>query len=322
MPIDLRARYQVNSLKYEGFYVGYRASGRYYQDKELENGNEYIHEASFGNEYRRKEGSRERELYSSFRVAQNNEIYYDPDDGGSRDIGVVNIDDRMNYLRYGPELAFRQSHDKLAVGARFKAQLWNYEDTLVVPEYDHEFFFASFYGQYKFAPTSLLRLTVEGYSRRFGDRPSYDLDGIQRLGNPEVRYDNYTLGLTARQRVFDSIWFGFDLERTERIDAYLGYNDYTRDSVSVDIHWSPGYRFDIEASGVYRLYDYPSAFAFNNDTLPRKTQETADISLMARFRMTRRLSLVAEARYRESVSNDARIQYERNQFVLGVRWEQ
>jgi hypothetical protein len=38
--------------------------------------------------------------------------------------------------------------------------------------------------------------------------------------------------------------------------------------------------------------------------------------------MTPRLSLVGEARYRETVSNDTRIQFERNQFVLGVRWEQ
>lgn len=322
MPVSLISRYQINSFKYEGFYVGYRASGRYYQDKELENGNQYMHEASFGNHYRRKEGSRERELYSSFRVAQNNEVYYDPDDGGSRDIGTVNIDDRMNYLRYGPEFAFRQSHEKLAVGARFKAQLWNYEDTVVVPEYDNEFLILSLYGQYRFAPTSLIRVTAEGYTRRFGDRPSYDLDGIQRQGNPEVIYNYYSLKLTARQRVFSSFWFGFDLARTVRKDDYLGYNDYTRDSVGVDIHWSPGYRFDLEAAGVYRLYDYPNAFAFHVDTLPRKTQETADISLTASYRITDHLSLVAEARYRETVSNDTRIQYERNQFVLGVRWEQ
>ena len=38
--------------------------------------------------------------------------------------------------------------------------------------------------------------------------------------------------------------------------------------------------------------------------------------------MTRRLSLVAEARYRETVSNDTRIQYLRNMYSIGVRWEQ
>jgi hypothetical protein len=38
--------------------------------------------------------------------------------------------------------------------------------------------------------------------------------------------------------------------------------------------------------------------------------------------MTRRLSLVGEARYRQTVSNDIRIQYERTLYFLGIRWEQ
>jgi len=37
--------------------------------------------------------------------------------------------------------------------------------------------------------------------------------------------------------------------------------------------------------------------------------------------MTLSLSLVFEGRLREKVSNDTRIAYDRNQFVLGVRWE-
>ena len=38
--------------------------------------------------------------------------------------------------------------------------------------------------------------------------------------------------------------------------------------------------------------------------------------------MTPRLSFVAEAIFRETVSNDIRIQYDRSQYVIGVRWEQ
>ena len=322
MPVGLSAKYLINSLKFEGFYVAYRLSGRYYLDEELENANEYQHEASFGSEYRRKEGERERRVYSAFKVAQHSESYYDPDDGGIRDIGGIQIEDRMNYLRYGPELTLRQSHQRLSVGARIKGQLWNYEEQSAVSEYDHEYFYLSLFGQYKFTETSLFRVTMEGYSRRYGDRPAFDLDGRQRQGNPNIRYDYYALELTARQRVFDSLWFGFDIRRTERADQYVGYNDYTRDSVSAEVHWRPSDRFDLEASGVYNLYDYPNAFAFHDSTAPRKTQESAMARLIGTFQMTRHLSLIAEARYRETVSNDTRIQYERNQFSLGVRWEQ
>ena len=39
------------------------------------------------------------------------------------------------------------------------------------------------------------------------------------------------------------------------------------------------------------------------------------------MRLNNGLSLIAEAQYRETVSNDIRIQYERMQYLLGVRWE-
>lgn len=320
VPIDLNAKYLINSLEFEGFYISYRLAGRYYPDELLRNANEYIHEAGFGTEYRRKEGSREREVRSAFKIAQSDEIYYDRDDGEPREIGGVFIDDRLDYVRYGPELSFRQSYDRLAVGAKIKGQLWNYDEQTLVPEYDHEYYELSLYGQYKFTESSLFRVTAKGYSRRYSDRPSFDLDGQQLIGTRDLRYDYYALELTARQRLFGSVWFGFDIERTERIDQYLGYNDYTRDRVSAEVHWSPGDRFKVNADASYYLYDYPNAFAYHNSTLARKTQESATAGIVATFRMTPRLSLVAEARYRETVSNDIRIQYARNQYSLGLRW--
>jgi hypothetical protein len=323
MPVSMSAKYFVNAFEHEGFFGAYRLAGRYYQDKELKNGNEFSHELSFGNEYRRRdeEANRERELYSAFKVSQHNETYYDPDDGGSRVLGGVNIEDRMNYLRYGPELVFRQSHERLSMGVEMKAQLWNYEDVVQVPEYDHELFLLGLTTQYRFAPTSLLRVNVSTYSRRYGDRPSFELDGTQLIGSPTVRYDYLDVSVSARQRVFDSFWFGVEYQRTDREDRHVGYNDYVRDSYGVELHWGIGNRFDIAASGYYRLYNYANALAFNTAGLARKTLETADLSVIASYRMTLSLSLVFEARLREKVSNDIRIAYDRNQYVLGIRWQ-
>ncbi len=322
MPVALNAKFKINSLPYEGFYTAYRAIGRYYQDKDLENANEYILEASVGNEYERQEGSRKRQVFSAFTIAKSDETYYDPDDGVTRSANGIIVDDRMNYLRYGPELSLRQSHERLAVGLDLKGQLWDYKDTEVLPEYDHEYFLIGAYAQYRLSPTSLVRLTAETFSRRYGDRPSFDLDGAQRLGNPEVRYDYIAATLRARQRITDSIWFGVDVGRTERTDKYVGYNDYTRDDYELIIQWRPTRRFNMRAGGVYRLYDYPNAFAFHNPAASIKTQENLDARISGQFRMTRSLSLVGRARYRETVSNDTRIQYERWEFILGVLWQQ
>ncbi len=322
VPVSLSAKYMIHSLPFEGFYGAYRLAGRYYVDEELENGNEYLHEASFGSEYRRKEDNRERYVHSAFKIAHHDEVYYDPDDGGSRIINGADVDDRMNYLRYGPEFSAWQSGEKLSIGLKVRGQLWNYEEIQALPQYDHEFFLVSAFGQFKFTRTSLLRLSADYYSRRFGDRPSFDVDGTQVIGNPNIRYDYIALGLRARQRITDNMWFGFDVKRTQRTDQYVGYNDYTRDSFGFEFHWSPGSRFDFETSGEYRLYDFPNAFAFHNPVAGSKIQESLLAEVEASYRITRHLSLVAEARLKETVSNDIRIQYDRTQYLLGVRWEQ
>lgn len=321
VPLSLSAKYVVNSLPYEGFYGAYRLAGRFYTDATANNADEFVQELSFGNDYYRKEGQREREVQSAFTIGQHDEIYFDRDFGDPLTLTGADLSDRMNYIRYGPQLSLRQSNRHLSFGANFKGQLWNYDAVDAVPEYDHEYFFAQLFAQVKFTASSLLRLTAAGHSRRFGDRPSFDLDGEQRLGNPGIRYDYVSLGLRARQRIFDGLWFGVDAERTERTDQYVGYNDYSRDSFSFELHWQPTERLDFEASGIYRIYDYPNAFAFHVPAAGRKTQESAEANIMATFHLTERLSLVAEAIYRETVSTDTRIQYERRQYLLGVRWE-
>jgi tetratricopeptide (TPR) repeat protein len=322
VPIDVQLKYSINSLRFESFYGAYRVTGRLYQDTELENANEYSHELSFGSSYRRREDNRERRVFSAFTFAQHDETYFDPDDGTAREVGTELIDERMNYTRYGPEFVWVQAYDRFALGLRIKGQLWNYEDPDVVPEYDHEYFLFAAHAQYQFTRTSLLRLSVDKYSRRYGDRPAFDLDGNQPVTNPDLRYDYLTVGLTARQRITRTMWFGFNVELTDRQDRYLGYNDYTRDEFGVDFSWTPSPRFRLELSSYYRNYDYPNAFAFHNPVAGIKTLESLRGNVLAEFRMTPRLSLRAEAELRESVSTDIRIGYDRTWFSLGVTWQQ
>jgi tetratricopeptide (TPR) repeat protein len=323
IPVSLTAKYSINNFEHESFFGAYRMAGRFYQDKELENADEYSHEFALGGEYRRKQGSRTREVYSAFTVAQHAETYFDPDDGTIRTSDGESIEDRMNYRRYGPELSFRQSHDHLSVGAFIKGQLWNYEETNgLVPEYDHEYVILGLNTQYKFAPTSLLRVRLEKYSRRFGDRPSYDLDGQPRQGNPNVSYDYLELGLLARQRLFERFWFDIYFDRTNRDDNYVGYNDYVRDTIGLSMRWTHSARFRVRLYGEYRLYDFPNAYAFHNPVAGPKTLETAEAKLTTTYEMTRHLDLIFEARYRDTASNDTRIAYDRNLYSLWVRWNQ
>ncbi|MDH3265400.1 MAG: hypothetical protein OEM25_00410 [Gammaproteobacteria bacterium] len=321
-PVNFNTRFSVNSLKWESFFAAYRLSGKVHTDPVLNNADEFSHELRFGSEFDRREGERISRVYSAFTIAQHDEIYYDPDNGQPRVAGTEEIDDRMNYVRYGPELALLQRFNKLSFGLRIKGQLWDYDDTEVVPEYDHEYFLFGGNVQYKFAPTSLLRLTIDKSSRRYNDRTAYDLNGNQLPTNPGLRYDYIEYGLLARQRITRNMWFGFGYEFTDRMDRFVGYNDYQRDSYKFEFNWSPHARFDLEANAYYRIYDYPNAFAFHNPIAGLKTLETADGTVHATFRLTRRLSIEVEADYREVVSTDARIGYDRMQYSIGVVWRQ
>ncbi len=320
IPVSLSAKYQVNAYKNEGFFGAYRFGGRFYQDKALTNADEFLHEFSFGSEYRRRTEDRERRVYSAFKVAQHDETYYDPDTGVERTSNGVAVGDRMSYLRYGPDFWIRETFGSLSVGARAKGQLWNYETTTIVPEYDHEYWLLGINTQYRFSRTALLRFTAEYYTRRYGDRPAYELDGTQPLGNPSVRYDYLEFGLTARQRITNAMWFDFSYRRTDREDRHVGYNSYSRDEFSIEYHLSIGQRFDFEAFAGFRLYDFRNAFAFNEPIAGTRTLETFEAGAEATFRMTDSLELAGEYFLRDVTSSDTRIEYNRGQFLLAVRW--
>ncbi len=320
VPVSLHAKYQVNSLENEGFFGLYRLGGRYFPDTALSNANEYLHEVGFGSEYRRREESRERHVYSAFKFAQHEETYYDPDTGLSRSVGGVDIGDRMSYIRYGPEFFMRETFGKLSIGGRAKGQLWNYEETLAAPEYDHEYWEIGVSTQYQFTSTSLVRLSAEYYTRRFGDRPAFELDGSQPVGNPTIRYDYTEYAVEARQRITRAMWFGVAYARTEREDRHVGYNNYFRDQYGAQLHLSFGDRFDFDATATYRIYNYENAFAFQVPAGGRKTLETASGMASATYWMTDTFSVVGEYIYRDVVSNDTRIEYARSQMLISLRW--
>lgn len=326
VPVDIMAKYSINSYIFENFYAAYRLTGRLYQDEEIENADEFSHEISLGSSYLNQTDERTRRVFSAFTFAQHEETYFDPADGTERQVDLITgpelIGDRYNYKRFGPEFAWVQAFRKFALGVRVKGQLWNYDNEGAVPEYDHEYFVFAAHAQYSFTETNLLRLTVDKYSRRFSDRPSFDRDGNQFASAPTVRYDYLGLGLTARQRITPTMWFGFNLERTERTDRYQGYYDYTLDQVGVDFSWTPTNRVNFKLKSYYRNYDYPRAFAFHNPVAGVRSLETVFANLGLEYRITPRLSVNVEAEFRQSASTDTRIQYDRNWYSLGFTWRQ
>jgi len=320
VPVRLGAIYQVNSFEHESFFARYRGFGRFYSGEELRNADEYIQELAVGTEYRKTREKRDNRVYSAFTIAQRAETFYDPDDGASFIVDDVDVGSRYNYLRYGPEISTRQAWNRFAFELRGKAQLWNYEDTEAVPEYDHEFFQVGASLQYRFTQTSMIRLLAEGSMRNFSDRPSFSLDGRQLVTNPSVEYTYVDFGILARQRLTAGLWFGVKYLFTDRRDQYVGYYDYTRDGFGAEIHFEFGDNFTLDVEGLYRIYNFANAYAFHNPAIDRKTMETASGRIGIRYDMPWNLRLAGDFNYQEVASNDARIAYQRSMFMLSLEW--
>lgn len=321
-PVDINAKYSVNSFEHESFFGSYRVSGRYYQDEALSTANEYAHQLAFGTEYERQEDTRERKIYSAFTISSHDGSWYDRDDGTERDFNNENVGNRLSYVRYGPEIWVRQSYSRLSFNLHAKGQIWNYDDSRELPEYDHEYLHLGASIQYRFTSTSLLRVKADAWQRRFGERPSFSLDGQQPIDNPPVHYDYVQFGATARQRITGLMWFGINYARTERRDKHAGYYDYFRDDYGIDFSFRVSDRFIVRADANYGIYSYLNALAYNTAAGGRRTLEQTDARLLATWRFNPRLSLVAGFEHRDVVSNDQRIAYTRNQVMLGLHWRQ
>ncbi len=320
IPVSLGAKYLINSFEHESFFARYRGTARIYSDELLENADEQTHELAIGTEYKRDRENRQNRVFSAFTIAAHDEVFFDPDDGALRLVNGIDISDRYSYLRYGPEFWTRQTWGRFSMRFALKAQLWNYEDTEAVPEYDHEFLEAGTHLQYRFTKTSLLRLTARYYQRNFSDRPAFELDGTQPLGNPGVQYEYIDYGVLARQRLTSSLWFGVKYVFTDRADNYIGYNDYTRDGFGAELHMRLGNHFRLDAEALYRIYNFTNAFAFHNPAAGRKTLESADGRVAVSYDMPWNLRLVGDYTYRDVTSNDTRIAFQRSLFMLSLQW--
>lgn len=322
IPVDLFASYQVNARENEGFFGSYRFAGRFYQDKDLNNADEHLQEVAFGSEFSKRVENRATRVYSAFKIAQHDENYYDPDNGLDRVIDGVDISEQFRYLRYGPELWALRTLGRYTFGFRAEGQLFNYEEVVAVPEYDHEYWLIGLDSQVRLSPTSLLRIGADYRTRRFGDRPSYELDGTQPPGSPPVRYDYLEFSIEARQRITGAMWFAIGYSRLDREDRHVGYNSYARDEYALQFHLMAANRFSLDFAGRYYNYNYDNAFAFHDPAAGRKTLERVVGSVTAAYRISETLEIVAQYLSQDTDSNDSRIGYTRGQAMLSVRWSQ
>jgi hypothetical protein len=138
--------------------------------------------------------------------------------------------------------------------------------------------------------------------------------------NPPQEYSYLGLEVGVVRRLGRAIELEADYLRTQRVDEFVGYYDYTDDGLRLRATFRPTERFDISLGALVRSYDYPRAFAFNVAAGGAQELEELEAELAAEFRLTRRLTLWGELDAVDVTSTDARAEYARTRGALGAEW--
>jgi hypothetical protein len=195
-----------------------------------------------------------------------------------------------------------------------------YERTEPVANFDHDYFFAGAELAYDLRPALTLRGRLKEYRRVYDTRPARDLTGALLVTNPAQEYGYTGVELGVVKRFVSAIELAADYLRTERIDRFLGYYDYTEDALRLRATFRPTPRFDIALAAIARSYDYPRAFAFNVAAGGARELDELEAEIAGEFRFTRRLTLWGELNTEDVTSTDARAEYARTRAMLGVEW--
>ena len=71
---------------------------------------------------------------------------------------------------------------------------------------------------------------------------------------------------------------------------------------------------------VYRTYDFPNGFAFDNPLAGEKTLDRMFAYVEASYRIRQRYHIMASAELDAVDATDPRSAYDRNQFSIGLLW--
>jgi len=302
--------------------VEYKLSGDYYFDSALSNADEYHHKFSLGREQiLRTQGKRQDSVYVGGFVRNVRDVYFDRDSGiGKVTASGTDVSERYNYNSLGLEAEYRNRTSDLQYVLKGLYEHRNYEDTVVIRQYDHDYVKLSADIGYRIsAPTKLLA----GYTyqlRDYSDRLSRDSLGRMLPSNPTLKYSYHTFDGSVRQRLSDA-WVAYlDATYQTRTDAYVGYNTYDETDFRVRALYTPSDAWSMKLVLATWRRHYPNAFAFDNPTQVAKKYDGTDATIKIEYHQTQNRTLWGDIDFTKQNSTDDRYTYDRTQVVAGVQF--
>ncbi len=304
------------------FVASYRHRGDYYVDSALRNADETDHRLRLGMERALGDGtSSSQHLSYRAEIRTHGETNFDRDDGLDRFDDGASIADRFDYVGAGVEAELRNRIGRYRYEINGGFAVRDYEDVPTASSYDLSNVWLQGVLKIPLARTTRLAIGYEYYVRSFDERRARDENGESSGSNPALEYQYGVLELGLRHRLSDSVVTELVYSLTSRKDQYVGYNDYSRDKISLETTLELSDQLAAEFEISYRDQQYDNAFAFDNPTQATKEYQELEVEASARYRFTEQLSLRFDLKQEDLDSSDPRGQYDRLRAGLSVYWE-
>ena len=322
VPIRIGARFMNPISERSTFIASYRHRGDYYTSSTLENADETDHRLKFEMERALGDGESSSQQFSYAAVIRSHgETNFDRDDGLDRFDDGESIADRYDYNGAGVEAELRNRIGQYRYEIYGGFAMRDYEDVPTASSYDLTDSWLRGTLKIPLARSTRLELAYSYRLRLFDERRSRDENGDSSSSNPTLEYQYGTLDIGVRHRFSENFVGELVYSRTDREDRFVGYNDYTRDKISLETTFELTDSLVAEVDVAYRDQQYPNAFAFNNPTQAAKEYQELEVEVSARYRFTDQLSLRLDLEQEDVESSDPRGAYDRLRTSLSVYWE-
>lgn len=329
VPIDADVEFRWAPYEHGHFSVRYDFDGKIFTKAEHENANAFRNRFSFGGRVHVPKDKGYQYFRSFFAITRYDENYYDRTDGQDVFVGTTNISDRFTRTKFGPHIYYHRERGRFGYGLSAEAFINKYDnefddapqppDSLDYLDLTHEQYQLGAHLSFDVLKHTGLRVSYDRYRRDYTRRLAKSASGVRFSSNDNLQYDYQDAGLKITQDLGRRIDLSLAYQYTQRTDNFEGYDDYNRHSGLAEIEFRAR-RLTAEAGLVYRTYDFPNGFAFDQPLAGEKSLDRMYVFFEASYRIRQRYHIMLSAELDTVDSTDPRSAYDRNQLSVGMRW--
>ncbi|MEM8765899.1 MAG: tetratricopeptide repeat protein [Pseudomonadota bacterium] len=325
IPLDADVEFRWAPHEKGHFSLRYDFDGKVFTAKELQNANAFRNRIAFGGRVHIPRENGYQYFRSFFAITSLDENYYDRTDGSDVLVGATNIADRFKRTKFGPHVYYHRERGRLGYGLSAEAFInkfnndFDTDEDLDYLDLTHEQYQLGAHLSFDVLKRTELRFSADAFRRDYTRRLAKNADGVRFNTNDNLQFDFYEGGVKLVQELGRQLDVSLGYRYAMRKDNFEGYDDYDRHSGLAELAFRAR-RFSAEAGVVYRSYDFPNGFAFDQAAAGEKTLERLFGYLEARYRIRQRYHIMVSAELDAVDSTDPRAAYDRNQFAVGMSW--